>query len=199
MKARDSRLEEGASGEKHIHHPYCLRCYHPLEPISGASTHCAKCGFLNLKEDQRVYWTRERDFVQLELVGKVVTVALVMLLGWGMLGGFTTHVQGGSAQGYLIAAPIAIGAALWKTSEMCTRRCTYFRPSVFWGAIPIVVALPLVLACLWPTSGPSTRSRMWAGGIALVLIAFGVAVRRACVLLEAWKRRRILEGQREHA
>ena len=99
-------------------------------------------------------------------------------------------------QGYAIGFPIVAGAVLWQTAEKITRRKPYFRPTLVWSTMPLVIALPLVLMGLWPTGGIKPMERVVVLGVASVFVALALLVRQVCLKLARWRDRRILVGQR---
>ena len=175
-----------------IQRPYCLRCYAPLEKVREACLTCAACGHRNVLADQRLFWTQEPNLMELEWFLKVGIVFLLAVIFWALLSGM--QMQFGMGQGYAIGFPIVIGAVLWETTGKLTRRKPYFRATLFWTAIPLVIALPAVLGMLYPGDAPAIGRAIMAA-IALVLISFALLARWIGMRLEHWKEARIRNGQ----
>ena len=70
------------SAARQIKRPYCLRCYAPLGPFVESRTVCPRCDYLNLKVDQKLYWTREPWLCALERTAKTAIVVLVAWISW---------------------------------------------------------------------------------------------------------------------
>lgn len=175
-----------------IQRPYCLRCYAPLEKVREACLTCPACGHTNVLADQRLFWSQEPNLVDLEFFFKVGVGFLLAGIFWLMVG--DDQVKLGTGQGYAIGFPIVLGAILWETVGKLTRRKPYFRATLFWMAIPLVLALPAVFGVLYPGDAPAVGRAILAA-IALVLISLAFLARSIGRRLERWKEDRIRGGQ----
>ena len=119
---------------------YCLGCYLPLERFSEASRNCPRCGRLNLKADQRIFWTQERGIQRLETLAKSGILVGLALIVWLMLS--APRMQLGLGQGWAVGFPILFTALLWETAAQLTRKKPYFRGTIVWPVIFLVIAVP---------------------------------------------------------
>lgn len=174
--------------------PYCLACYAPIERSTRTSVTCPRCEFVNLAADQRRYWTLEPKLKETEWLAKVATglvVGLVVFLMMRRIG-----IRFGLAQGYAVGFPIVIGWVLWETAGKITQKKPYFRATLFWMALPGIVALPFVLATVWP-GDMTAKERLISilvatviGSLALIPYLVGKSTVR-------WQEKRILAGQED--
>jgi ribosomal protein L40E len=177
---------------EHIHRPYCLRCYARMESYAGTRRACERCGYVNLKIDQQLYWTREKRLRELEGLAKTLIVAfligLALLIGVGLKG----HRGGGMGQGWAIGFPVLIVVILWDTASKITRYKPYFRATIVWRIIAAVFA---VLAALLSIGQP-VGEQLSLYGMAAVPLGIALFLGRIGRALARWRDRRILAGQR---
>ena len=176
-----------------VQRPYCLRCYAALDKTRQATVACESCRCINVMADQRLYWTQEPSLIEVEFFVKVGIGFVLAGMYWLMLRGM--RMQFGTGQGYAIGGVIVIGAVLWETAAKITRRKLYFRATLFWNAVPAVIALPLVVGTLWPSREVPMTGRAIVAAIALVLFSFSLAAHRIGGRIERWKSERIRRGQ----
>ena len=119
---------------------YCLFCYAPMERIQGASAPCPECGEVNLREDRRTYWTRERRLVRLEGELKMWAVIVSLAIAFPLL--FIHRGSHGFAGvGYAAGAPIVVGFILWDAATLVTARRSLLRHDLIWPLMPITLVL----------------------------------------------------------
>ena len=178
---------------------YCLYCYAPMPSpveaaVRGPSRPCGACGAVNLRADQRLYWTREPWLVHLEGWAKAATVTSLVALAWAM---GQRSPGGGSGQGWILGFPIVAGAVLWQTVEKITRWKPYFRATTFWTLVPLALGGLVLAVALVDLTGrhsvDSTALLAVAGALALALL-LSLAARRTCRALGRWRDRRIAWG-----
>ena len=127
--------------------PYCLRCYAAMERFEGASLPCAACGYVNVKLDQELYWTREPRFVELEAYAKIVVVFGLVGLSALMLYAMSQKPSYGLGQGWAVAFPILVGIVLWDTASAITQRRSALRLAIVWRVVCALLApWPLLFA-----------------------------------------------------
>ena len=172
--------------------PYCLNCYAALAPFEGSRHVCSSCGFLNLRVDQELYWTREKRFRDLEELAKTMIVfflggvSLLMFSGLGSSGI-------GMGQGWAVGFPILFGALLWETASKITRWKPYLRAGLVWGIMSGVVAAPFLMIGFGADIRVSERAVFLGVGFVLGLIAVGLP--RVSRGLHAWRLKRICAAQ----
>ena len=135
------------SSRRGTSHPYCLRCYSPLERSAGATQRCGRCSFVNANIDHALFWTKEPYLVGLEAYAKIATVivvaCLIGLIYWAM-GRQPSYGLGG---GWAIGFPILLGVVLWDTASAITRKTSDYRASIVWRWICAFLApWPFLLA-----------------------------------------------------
>jgi len=140
-------MERLAAHEERPHTPYCLACYAPMVRESGASHRCERCGFVNVKLDQELFWTKEPRFVALESYAKIAIVfllaALTALVFWAM----GQRASYGMGQGWAIGFPILLGVILWDTASGITRKTTDHRATIVWRIVcAVLTPWPFLLA-----------------------------------------------------
>ena len=176
-----------------VRRPYCLHCYSPLAGASRTSVTCERCDALNVLADQRRFWTLEPGLRQIEKGVKGLLLVLLALVLGSMLN--TSGIHFGKGRIFELAIPIMITVLLWETANKITQRRPHFRAGLFWTAVPLVIGVPLCLAVLLAEEPWSDRGAM--GGVAVGLVAFGLAVRWLEKRAERWRDERVLRGQRE--
>ena len=180
--------------------PYCLRCYGRIEFVDErgsrrVSVICGQCGFTNVREDQRHFWTKEPWLVELEGWAKAGTLLALIAISWGMS---TQSPGGGSGQGWVLAFPILAGTVLWQTAEKITRWRPYFRAGLFWALVPAaigVLMLSITALAAWASGPPPWR---FGAGLAAAFAALGLWSAGIWLLgrrLDRWRSRRIARGQ----
>jgi hypothetical protein len=174
--------------------PYCLRCYLALERRKDARQVCPRCDYVNVRVDQRIYWTQEVWLCRLEQIAKIGIVLLIAWITWQML--FARQAGTGRGHGFAVGFPILLGVVLWDTAGKITRQLPYFRATIVWA---VILAFVGVLAAMSGTFGkniaPLPRLLALTFGYALIGLAiarpfFGRAYGR-------WQVRRILARTRE--
>lgn len=172
-----------------IPRPYCLACYGALAAFEGARAHCARCGHLNLACDQGVFWTQEPRFVRLERCAKGLIAAAIGAMSWIIL----TRTSGfGTGQGFVVGAPILLGAYLWETAGKITRWSPELRAWIVWMVfllVPGLLASALFVGLAF--SGYLPRS---LAPLALLGLVPAIAVPFLARSLDRWRIRRILRG-----
>lgn len=185
----------GLSDHARPRRPYCLRCYEVLAPTREARFVCPRCGHINVKADQRLFWTQEPKLRETEWLAKVgisLLIGLLVASPFLLPDLFTAGV--GMGQGYAIGFPLLVGAILWETASKITRTKPYFNATLVWSGLPLVLGLPFALAALWPAEVPHEGRAIGAAGF-LLFAVLAYAVRRIGRPLERWKTERILRGQ----
>ena len=174
--------------------PYCLRCYAPMKPYRGSCAECPRCTHLNLRVDQRLFWTQERRLRELEQLAKVLIVIFLGWVGYLLLPPTTGGV--GMGQGWAVGFPILFGYVLWETASKITRRKPYFRAAIVWTILLLIFGLPVLavgVALCIAGKGP-----LWGGilvaGIGFAMTVLGVFCWWIGAALERWKTERILRG-----
>lgn len=176
-----------------VSRPYCLVCYAPLDRFHDARTICPRCGSINVKADQGVYWTREPKLVETEWLAKVGIVLLVAWISYLMLGGM--RLSFGLGQGWAVGLPILLAAALWETASKITRHVPYFRARIVWASVVALPSLPFLYGAVFaPGSSTAKRPSLAAVGAVLLAAAWGVVLTARA--FDRWRERRILSGQR---
>jgi len=174
--------------------PYCLRCYQALEARDGPSHACERCGFVNLKLDQKLYWTREPALCDLEGWAKTITVYVLIGLGLLLGIGFGSKASFGTGQGWAVGFPILVGVLLWETASKITGRKPYFRATIVWRILLAIPVVPMLLLV------HDLRAKPVIAAVLLVLSAgsiLGVVfLGRIGRSLERWRDHRVLKGQR---
>jgi len=118
----------------------------------------------------------------------------VVGIAWALLA--FPQVQFGMGQGYAVGFPIATGVLLWTTVEKITHRRPYARIGLVWAALPLILAVPALLAGLGTIAFQAPApARAVCLGIAVALVAVSFGVRRLCALLGRLRDERILRGQ----
>lgn len=179
------------------HSPYCLCCYAPLERTGGASSRCASCDAVNLRDDHRRFWTREPRLVGLEQMLKAVVTGIVVLLFALIL----LNPSGGTGSGHGVAVglPILIGVLGWDAASCVTRRRTTWRTSLVIAAMVWVAGVFITLTVLFTGVDGIQRGHGLAVGIAagcaIALFALGWGVLRAGRAFGAWRTRHIAARQ----
>ncbi len=177
-----------------IQRPYCLYCYAPMQPFREASAHCEVCQRVNLHLDQSVYWTREKDMVDLEIVAKTTLVVVLGSFSGVML---FSYDGGGTGQGWAAGMPVLFGAYAWDTASKLTRESPYLKASIVWS----IALAPMGFLLAWP----ALAYPGWNPVARLLLVVVGATCFLAAFLapftagwFERWKRRRI-RTRRERA
>ena len=175
-----------------IRRPYCLRCYAALPTFAGARCVCERCGFVNVKHDLGIFWTKEKRFRDLEELAKTLIVLFLVGLGLVVALGLKEGSGIGTGQGWAVGFPILIGVILWETAEKITRRKPYFRAAIVWRVVFVILGGPIVLLGVATEPGLA-RVVVFAVGGALLFVALtaGAWSKR----LAAWRDRRIRAGQ----
>ena len=62
--------------------PYCLACYAPMR-IEGASSPCPRCETINVRQDQRLFWTHQTS---LRFVEGVLKAGVIVVIAIGASG-----------------------------------------------------------------------------------------------------------------
>jgi len=177
-----------------------------MERFEGASSPCGCCGFVNVKRDQELFWTKEPRFVELEAYAKIVIVfgllGLCALLAYGM-GRWPSY---GLGQGWAVGFPILMGVVLWDTASAITRRTSDFRVTLVWRVICALLApWPLLLAIdLVPWGRPS---ELHLGAVVFaVLLLVGLLLAAGALGLGAlgrasdrWREQRVRRAQERFA
>ncbi len=177
-----------------IQHPYCLKCYAPLERNHDACTVCPHCHFVSVAADHGRYWTREPNLVELEWFAKVfIVLGLAAFFAWMLT---RMNMQFGMGQGFAIGAFIAVGAVLWETASKLTRHKPYFRARLFWTALILVLGSPFFLGGVWPNTDAGWVGRAAILSVAAVFALGAWSVYRLGARLERWKLTHIANGQR---
>ncbi len=172
--------------------PYCLRCYAPLkgELRKGARTICPRCGFVNLKVDRAVFWTKERRLLELESLAKGVIVVFMVVIGLLMLWGAGNKMSFGLGQGWAVGFPILFGVLLWETASKITRWKPYLRVGLVWSILAAAPGIGLLLVAMLPELSPLARAVLAATSLPWFGVAFGIwRLEAACA---RWRARRIL-------
>lgn len=133
-------MERSASSEGRPHFPYCLACYAPMAREAGASHRCERCGFVNVKLDQELFWTKEPRFVALESYAKIAIVFLLIALTGFLFWAMGQRASYGMGQGWAIGFPILLGVILWDTASAITRKTSDYRATVVWRIVCAVLA-----------------------------------------------------------
>ena len=128
-----------AHGER-PHTPYCLACYGPMAHAADASQRCERCGFVNLRLDQELFWTKEPRFVALESYAKITIVLLLVALTAFVFWAMGQRASYGMGQGWAIGFPILLGVILWDTASAITRKTSDYRATVVWRIVCAVLA-----------------------------------------------------------
>jgi len=113
---------------------YCLYCYHELERPDAATVHCPACRRTMLKQDFELFWTRERNYRQLEVFIKAIIVLIVAAISWAVLVP-RGQMHGFAGVGYAAGFPILLGFLLWDSASLITRRRSILRIEVVWPAL----------------------------------------------------------------
>ena len=192
----------GSSGER-LRAPYCLACYAPMEREAGASHRCERCGFVNVKLDQELFWTKEPRLVELESYAKIVIVFLLVALTAFVFWAMSQRASYGLGQGWAIGFPILLGVILWDTASTITRKTSDFRATIVWRIVCAVLApWPLLLAVdLRP--GRMLKSDLpvplvlWLAllMLGLLLLAGALGLGRLGRALQRWRAHHVLSAQ----
>ena len=125
---------------------YCLRCYLPLGSFESSREICTRCGHVNLRVDQDVYWTQEPAIRRLELAVKALIVVLSLwVASWiepkGNVGRYWTIYQYGF--------PLFIGCVLFVNASRITRKRSAGKPRLGWALFFLSIPLaPIVFGAL---------------------------------------------------
>lgn len=195
---------------------YCLQCYSPLhglargearpvderelEPtgqrgassgrrrlhVARAAERCARCGAVQLAQDRRTSWTRERRLVRLQLATQGLVLAAVLAwTGW-MFSRLTLGRAGGhgfAGVGWAVGAPLLVLVLGLDTASLITRRRSVFRMELLWPNLALAVGLGPVLLiggvglvvsrdAWWLSADLGRAALVWIAAWALV--GFGV-------------------------
>ncbi len=172
--------------------PYCLHCYAALKDLSPPSTHCPRCGKINLAVDLKRLWTKERRILEIEHLLKALVVMLIggisifALLNSGV--GISPHGHGMAA-----GAPILVGLLLWDVASI-TQKTSVFRGSLIWSLVCGITLLP-AMAFFVNTSAPTVR--LVSGLVSTVCLTGLLSPLLLRRYWMAWRMARISGGQRE--
>lgn len=185
---------------------YCLRCYSDLDWPSSARTVCPSCGFLNLRVDHRVYWTREPKLVEVEWSLKAAVIVVSGIVGFSLI---STSTASGTGAGWFFAIPFVAAVAMWSSLSKITRHGSYFSAKVLWSAVfllPVVgllvVGICQVVGCLSSSTGWDELAgiELWVslavvGVLAALFSILGASVWVLMAWAERWKARKISGGR----
>ena len=116
-----------------------------MERTSAAAVTCNVCNKPNLRQDQQLYWTRERRYVELERMLKALVVVVVGMIAWLLLSPDGSK-HGYAGVGYSAGFPIALGFVLWDTTSLVTRKRSILRLEVVWPALVFTLGFaPLLI------------------------------------------------------
>ena len=196
-------MERSASSEGRPRVPYCLACYAPMAREAGASHRCERCGFVNVKLDQELFWTKEARFVALESYAKIAIVFLLTGLTGFLFWAMGQRASYGMGQGWAIGFPLLLGVILWDTASAITRKSSDFRATIVWRIVCAVLApWPLLLAVdLRPgrmlKSDVPVSPILWALLLLLGLffLAGALGLGRLGRALQHWRERHVVAAQ----
>lgn len=196
-------MERSASSEGRPRAPYCLACYAPMAREAGASHRCERCGFVNVKLDQELFWTKEPRLVALESTAKIAIVCVLVALTAWMFQAMGQRASYGLGQGWAIGFPILLGVVLWDTASAITRKSSDFRATIVWRIVCAVLApWPLLLAVdLRPgrmlKSDVPVSPILWALLLLLGLffLAGALGLGRLGRALQHWRERHVVAAQ----
>ncbi|MEQ1894602.1 MAG: hypothetical protein ABL998_18835 [Planctomycetota bacterium] len=183
--------------------PYCLACYAPMEREPGASHRCERCGFVNVKLDQELFWTKEPRLVALESYAKIVIVCVLVALTAFVFWAMGQRASYGMGQGWAIGFPILLGVVLWDTASAITRKRSDLRATIVWRIVcavlapwPLLLAIDLrpgrMLKSDFPVS-PALWALLLLLGLAFLAGALGLG--RLGRFLQHWRERHVLAAQ----
>jgi hypothetical protein len=195
-------MARASASEGRARHPYCLQCYAALAPFSGASQRCDDCGFVNVKRDLELFWTKEPRFVELEAYAKIAIVFLLVGFSAVVIWAMGQRSSFGLGQGWAVGFPILLGVILWDTASAITRRSSDYRASVVWRVVCALLApWPLLLAIDLNPWARHTESRVGVPVFAAVLL-LGLALAAGALGLGAlgravprWREARVRRAQ----
>ena len=171
-----------------------------MEHHHDASRHCERCGFLSLKLDQQLFWTKEPRFVALEAYAKIAIVFGLVGLSGFMVWAMSQRSSFGLGQGWAVGFPIALGVILWDTASAITRRKSDYRATIVWRVVCVVLApWPLFLAFALFSWASDFHGSPVLGVVALllglVLLAGAIGLGHLGRALTRWREERVRAAQ----
>jgi len=181
--------------------PYCLYCYAHLPRFEQASQVCACCGKVNLKVDQSIFWTRERDMREYELIAKTLIVLVFGWFSWTLLTGFEGGT-GTKGSGFIVGGVILPAWVLWETASRLTHRTGILDLRIIWTVLPGSIGGAAIVLVLGTSMvfrrEPSPEFFGALVAFTVVISTLGLIGWFGSTAFHRWRDRHIIRG-REHA